>query len=635
MTAENKISILVLSERAVANRGPYRHVVGTLNALACRKDVAVTLLTGGIDEQEPYFKSGMVRIIAGFKPKSPFCFFKNLYLLIRHGRAADIVYVPTNLSSLLYAQVLRPWCRIIAGPNVSTFSFLHGKAHATRIEAGLLCDLWVSQSHAINGYILQEKVPEKHICVIHHAIDHDRFSPLRRDRSVWNRYGIDPSAVVVLFVGRFDDELKGYKVLAEAWKNIRNDIAGCKAVLVLAGKGGREFIEHAQLRDAVGTGWVGGDELAVLYASADISVIPSLWETFSFTTLESLSSGLAVAASNTGGIPEQITPDDNGLLLELVDKQKNAFFPDAHLVLGGALRDLIRDGPKRERLGTNARKRVLEHFTEKRLGADIAEAARACLHAKSSCGAKYLIRFDDICPSMNWKVWDEIEKTLDVYGVKPLLAVIPDNRDPSLQFENPRAAFWNDVKKWQDKGYSIALHGYQHLYETRNPGILGIQERSEFAGLSAESQREKISSALRIFQQHGIRPDCWIAPAHSFDRQTVEVLLELGISRISDGFALFPYRDASGMTYVPQQLWRFRKMPFGLWAVCLDHNGWDAGGLSEFRKNISAYVKQLASFDEAFAAASRRDTAIGVVNYLADLTLRAAIKTKKRLFMIK
>ena len=47
----------------------------------------------------------------------------------------------------------------------------------------------------------------------------------------------------------------------------------------------------------------------------------------------------------------------------------------------------------------------------------------------------YLIRFDDICPTMNWVIWTEIDEILTTEGIKPILAVIPDNRNPVLFIE--------------------------------------------------------------------------------------------------------------------------------------------------------------------------------------------------------
>jgi len=150
--------------------------------------------------------------------------------------------------------------------------------------------------------------------------------------------------------------------------------------------------------------------------------------------------------------------------------------------------------------------------------------------------ARYLVRFDDICPTMNWSLWASIEEVLHACGVQPILAVVPDNRDPKLQVEPPRPDFWGWVREKQTAGWSIALHGYQHLYETTDAGLLGINARSEFAGLPFERQREKLLRAVEVFHSHGIRPEAFVAPAHSFDQHTLLVLQELGITVISDGF---------------------------------------------------------------------------------------------------
>ncbi len=43
--------------------------------------------------------------------------------------------------------------------------------------------------------------------------------------------------------------------------------------------------------------------------------------------------------------------------------------------------------------------------------------------------SKYLIRFDDLCPTMNWDMWSRIESVLLEHKISPLLAVVPDNQD--------------------------------------------------------------------------------------------------------------------------------------------------------------------------------------------------------------
>ncbi len=104
------------------------------------------------------------------------------------------------------------------------------------------------------------------------------------------------------------------------------------------------------------------------------------------------------------------------------------------------------------------------------------------------------------------------------------------------------------------------MHGYQHLYETKNSGLIGLNNYLEFAGLPYEVQAEKIKKAWEIFTDNGIRPKIWMAPAHSFDLNTLKALKEYTeIEYITDGFAVFPF-TAYGFKWIPQQLWRFRNL---------------------------------------------------------------------------
>ena len=153
---------------------------------------------------------------------------------------------------------------------------------------------------------------------------------------------------------------------------------------------------------------------------------------------------------------------------------------------------------------------------------------------------QYLLRFDDICPTMNWRVWEEIESVLVQRQLKPVLAVVPDNQDPVLQVDAPAADFWDRVRAWQDLGWVIALHGYQHRYVSRNAGLAARRRLSEFAGLPVETQREKLQRGMEIFAREGIKSRVWIAPGNAFDTATVALLPEFGINVISAGYFQFP-----------------------------------------------------------------------------------------------
>ncbi len=213
-------------------------------------------------------------------------------------------------------------------------------------------------------------------------------------------------------------------------------------------------------------------------------------------------------------------------------------------------------------------------------------------------GAKYLLRFDDICPGMNWPVWRAAEGILREADIKPLLAVVPDNRDPELNITHPDPAFWDKVRGWQQLGWSIGLHGFQHRYTSESPGILGRNRYSEFAGLPQVEQTRKLEKGLEIFREQGIRPDAWIAPAHSFDETTVRLLAELGIDCISDGYSFRPFVCERGLVWIPQQLGRFRRMPFGTWTVCLHINSWETQELDDLQSSINRFRSSIVTLGE-------------------------------------
>ena len=40
-----------------------------------------------------------------------------------------------------------------------------------------------------------------------------------------------------------------------------------------------------------------------------------------------------------------------------------------------------------------------------------------------------LIRIDDVCENMDWKLMKKLEDLFDEYSIKPVLGVIPNNKD--------------------------------------------------------------------------------------------------------------------------------------------------------------------------------------------------------------
>lgn len=182
---------------------------------------------------------------------------------------------------------------------------------------------------------------------------------------------------------------------------------------------------------------------------------------------------------------------------------------------------------------------------------------------------KILLRFDDVCSTIDRKKWDLVCETLTRFNIKPILAVIPHNANEEFKAEQENPDFWKQMKELESRGWVIALHGFDHVYLTNDSGIMGITARSEFAGVEKRIQIEKIQKGVQIFKENGISPKVWVAPAHSFDRTTIDILKGNGISIISDGLSDFPFRKY-GLEWVPCQLWSFsipRKK--GIFTICI------------------------------------------------------------------
>ena len=239
--------------------------------------------------------------------------------------------------------------------------------------------------------------------------------------------------------------------------------------------------------------------------------------------------------------------------------------------------------------------------------------------------ATYLVRFDDICPTMNWESWDKIEAVLVSLNIKPLLAVVPDNQDEKLKVCRENNEFWSRVRKWQNLGWSIAIHGYQHKYQTKNSGLMKINKYSEFSGLSYDVQSNFLKNAIEIFGNNDVLPDLWIAPAHSFDKTTIQVLSELGVKIISDGFYIRPVKRLD-MVWIPQQLWKFRDFKFGLWTVCYHLNTCKKTDLEKICADLEIYKDRITNLENIVK--TRRIVAMNIFDAIFSYVWRKILLIK-------
>ena len=146
------------------------------------------------------------------------------------------------------------------------------------------------------------------------------------------------------------------------------------------------------------------------------------------------------------------------------------------------------------------RSRVVKNVMRKRIKHSTAQTVIVICHpcCRSLPTAKRATSGKVSPPTMNWAMWREVEAIVRDADVRPILAVIPDNRDPSFRYGDPATDFWGRVRAWQASGWTIGLHGYQHLYVSDGRGVCGTDPRSEFAGVARGEQERKLLSLIHI-----------------------------------------------------------------------------------------------------------------------------------------
>jgi len=143
---------------------------------------------------------------------------------------------------------------------------------------------------------------------------------------------------------------KGYDVLIAALARLRH----LPWQLVIAGDCGRSPQTYRQVKGEIGRlgladrvsllGAVAFDELAPLYASADLFVLPSRFEGYGMAYAEAIAHGVPVVGTTAGAIPDTV-PAAAGVLVA----------PDDIEALAVALQRVIENPADRERLAAGAR----------------------------------------------------------------------------------------------------------------------------------------------------------------------------------------------------------------------------------------------------------------------------------------
>ena len=159
------------------------------------------------------------------------------------------------------------------------------------------CDAIVVPAES-TAAILRAQRMNKDISLWARGVDREQFNPGRRSLEWRRERGIEDDDMVVAFLGRLVLE-KGLDVFADAIDAARAKGVPLK-VLAIGDGPARGYFEE-RLPNAVYTGQLTGNDLAVALASADVFLNPSITETFGNVTLEAMACGLPVLAAAASG----------------------------------------------------------------------------------------------------------------------------------------------------------------------------------------------------------------------------------------------------------------------------------------------------------------------------------------------
>lgn len=260
---------------------------------------------------------------------------------------------------------------IFRKPLVATVhSTEHGRRHGIntdyqrmihRTEVWLAHEAWRTiccsdymASHV--SYVLG--LPRNNIDVIPNGVDLREFTEPYDRASFRNRFA-HSSEKLVLFVGRLVYE-KGGTVLIEAARKILHNV---NAKFIVVGDG---YLKDELMRRAweagisekiYFTGFLDERTLRLLYRTADVCVVPSLYEPFSIVALEAMAAETPVVVSGVGGLLEIVEHDRTGVII----------YPDNPDSLAWGIMRVLKDEGYANWIRFNAYQKVSEVYDWKRI----------------------------------------------------------------------------------------------------------------------------------------------------------------------------------------------------------------------------------------------------------------------------
>ncbi len=209
---------------------------------------------------------------------------------------------------------------------------------------------FIAKSNASISFLRRNGIPSDKIQgVVPVGVNTSIFHPMESSY-FRERLGIEHDVPLILTVARLHPN-KGLEYLVKAMDYVVREEP--KAILIIKGDGPlknklENLVWKLRLEQNVklSTSFISHEEMALLYASCDFTVLPSIIEPFGFVVLESMACKKLVIASNVGGLRDILGDEKAGILVE----------PRNPKILAEKIIFLIRNPLVKKRMGAEALK---------------------------------------------------------------------------------------------------------------------------------------------------------------------------------------------------------------------------------------------------------------------------------------
>lgn len=308
------MKIALIHHQYLSRGGMERYLIDLVKGFAAAGD-EVTLITSKIDPSAPNLKlCQVVKNYVSLIPKRlrPFVFSKKLKNII-DKTGCDY--------SLSVARSVGQDAVVCGGTHIGFLKHLDTKpSFLDKREIHLEKRCYESSPMIIpHSLMMQNEIEEFYgidkskMRIIYPPVDNTVFYPeLKNDQNAFkNEYGLSNDKTSLLFVST-GHKRKGLHIILKAM----HDLDDKHFELAIAGSGGDSFTPSQNVRHL---GYV--SNIAKLYAAADLTLLPSQYEPFGLTAIESIQCGTPVLVSKHVGAGE-LLDNTNSIQLDNMNQKR-------------------------------------------------------------------------------------------------------------------------------------------------------------------------------------------------------------------------------------------------------------------------------------------------------------------------